>query len=187
MPTYYQNINGRLIGGRPEIIRLEDGCEPLITNYNKKTDFNKNETEHFNKNETGHFNKNETEHFNKNETEHFNKNDINNSDYVQNMINSDANHFEEIANCNNTYVFQRKYNDPLEVINNQRDDFNHPHMNTPGFRFALDKPKIGLRPSYASYVYKCPQIKYNSTDFYPFLLNDNLLFPPNVNTTYCNK
>jgi len=163
MPTYYQNINGRLIGGRPEIIRLDDGCEPLITNYNKQTDLNHNNTEHFN------------------------KHSVNNSDYVQNMINSDANYFEDIANCNNTYVFQRKYNDPLQVINNEIDDFNHPNVKTPGFRFALDKPTIGLRPSYSSYVYKCPQIKYNSTDFYPFLLNDNLLFPPNVNTTYCKK
>ena len=155
MPTYYRNINGRLIGGKPEIIRLEDGCEPLISNYNKKK-------------------------------EKFTLNLNDKSDYVQNMIINDGNYIEDNANCNNTYVFQRKYYKPLEFINNRIDEFNHPHIKTPGFRFALDKPMIGLRPFYSSYVYKCPQIAYNSTDFYPFLLNDNLLFPPNLNNT-CQK
>lgn len=161
MPTYYQNINGRLIGGKPEIIRLEDGCEPLITNYNKKENFNLEKKEDF-------------------------MIDLNDkSDYVQNMIVNDANYIENNANCNNSYVFQRKYYKPLEFINKQINDFNHPNINTPGFRFALDKPKIGLRPAYSSYVYKCPQIEYSSTDFYPFLLNDNLLFPPNINNRKC--
>ena len=102
------------------------------------------------------------------------------------MIINDGNYIEDNANCNNTYVFQRKYYQPLEFINNRIDDFNHPNVKTPGFRFAIDKPMIGLRPSYSSYVYKCPQIEYKSTDFYPFLLNDNLLFPPNLNNN-CQK
>ena len=49
MPTYYQNINGRLIGGKPEIIRIEDGCEALISNYNKKKMFSKKKKDVFRK------------------------------------------------------------------------------------------------------------------------------------------
>lgn len=165
MPSYYQNINGRLIGGKPEIIRLDDGCEPLISNYNKKEMFSKKKNTSLEKKEKFTLDLNDK------------------SDYVQNMIINDANYIEDNANCNNTYVFQRKYYKPLEFINNRIDDFNHPNVNTPGFRFALDKPMIGLRPSYSSYVYKCPQVEYNSTDFYPFLLNDNLLFPPTYQST----
>ena len=161
MPTYYQNINGRIIGGKPEIIRIEDGCEVLISNYNKK-------------------------HTSLEKKEKFTLDLNDKSDYVQNMMINDANYIEDNANCNNTYVFQRKYYKPSEFINNRIDDFNHPNVKTPGFRFAIDKPMIGLRPSYSSYVYKCPQIQYKSTDFYPFLLNDNLLFPPNLNNA-CQK
>ena len=46
MPTYYKHITGKKLGGLPEIVRINDGFEQLLTN-NYSENFNNITNDHF--------------------------------------------------------------------------------------------------------------------------------------------
>ena len=166
MPTFYKNINGCKVGGQPEIIRIENECEYYSDDC------------------------------------YFIKENNSIPNYSRNLNNLPDTHNTYVSNYNdklhNVLQFnpsEYKPNNNRVILNNHLSNYAidrftkderclYQQNNVHGFRFDLDSERIAGQPSYSSYINKCPPFQYKSVDFYPFLLNDDLLFTDKDGTPF---
>ena len=166
MPTFYKNINGCKVGGQPEIIKIENECE-----YSDEDCY-------------------------------YSQNNNSTPNYSRNLNDLPDTHNTYVSNYNNKLHNVLQFN-PSEykpnnnriILNNHLSNYTidrftkderclYQQNNVHGFRFDLNSERIAGQPSYTSYINKCPPFQYKSVDFYPFLLNDDLLFTDKDGTPF---
>lgn len=158
MPTFYKNISGCKVGGQPEIIRITNECQLTDTNcyYIKENNSLPNYSRNLNDLPDTH-----------------NTYVSNVNDKLHNVLQFNPTEWKP----NNNRIILNQHLSDYAIDRLTRDEkCLYQENNVHGFRYNLGECKIGGQPSYASYVNKCPPFHYKSVDFYPFLLNDDLLF-----------
>ena len=168
MPTYYKHINGKKIGGLPEVVRVDDCYEQLLLGDSFeyfKNNTKKNDTEsvhkhqghnHHGHNHHGHNHHGHNHHGHKH---HGHKHQGHNHQGHKHHGHKHHGHKHQNERLN-TELYPVKIDSKL----------------ISGFRFNLNERMIGKSPYYSCYEEPCNRFEYKSNMCYPFLLNDNLLF-----------
>ena len=144
MPTYYKHINGKKIGGLPEVVRVDDCFEQLLSNNLKIEKFENNKDRNHHKVHNHH------KHHKHHKVHKHHKHHKVHNDHKLDM----------------DYIYEEDNLAPM-LLDNRRIS---------GFRFDLKKDMIGKAPYYSCYGEPCNRIEYKSDMYYPFLMNDDLLF-----------
>ena len=166
MPTFYKNINGCKVGGLPEIIRIERECDSQEEDcyYDNNSNILPNYSRNLNDLPNTH-----------------NTYLSNTNDKLHNVLQFNPSEFRP----NNNKIILNNSSSNYAIDKLTRDESClYQENNVHGFRYDLNECKIGSQPSYASYVNKCPPFQYKSVDFYPFLMNDDLLFTDKDGTPF---
>lgn len=157
MPTYYKHINGKKIGGLPEVVRVDDCFEQLLSNNLKIEKFENNKVHNHHKHHKVH--KNHKHH--KVHNDHHKHHKVHNHHKHHKHHNHHKHHKLDMD-----YIYEEDNLAPM-LLDNRRIS---------GFRFDLKKDMIGKAPYYSCYGEPCNRIEYKSDMYYPFLMNDDLLF-----------